>query len=96
MRKTRLELHHVAGGNNSPTLTATLCSWPCHASLSNREQIWDSRWTRSDNSDALRASFIVNGIYELLLEKFFQTGVKDYLAMASGLPSLIRYYREGC
>jgi hypothetical protein len=44
----------------------------------------------------LKASFIVNGVYELLLEKHFLTGIRDYRIMADALPSLIRYYREGC
>jgi hypothetical protein len=96
MRKSRLrlELHHLAARNNSP-LTATLCI-TCHLGLSNRQQIWDSRWTNNDNSDDLRDSFVVNGVYELLIQKYFVTGISDYRIMAEALPSLIRSYRERC
>ncbi len=87
-----LELHHLAGRNNSE-LTCTLCSF-CHASLSNRQQIWDSRWTYTNNSDDLRSSFAVAGIFELLTEKHFRTGIKDYRIMADALPSLIKSYLE--
>jgi hypothetical protein len=87
-----LELHHIAGRNNSE-LTCTL-SKRAHVSLSNKQQTWDSRWVCADNSDELRNSFVVNGVYELLVEKHFRTGIKDYRIMADALPNLIKSYRE--
>ena len=89
----RFELHHLSGKTNSQ-ITLTAHNFPCHAEINCRQMAWDSRWTRSDNSDMLKASFIVNGVYELLLEKHFLTGIRDYRIMADALPSLIRYYRE--
>ena len=95
MRKSRrIELHHVGSGNNSE-LCCELCV-PCHISVSNRQLAWDSRWTHSDNHDMVKASFLVDGVRELLLQKHFLTGIRDYQIMADALPSLIRYYREGC
>jgi hypothetical protein len=44
----------------------------------------------------VKASFLVDGVRELLLQKHFLTGIRDYQIMADALPSLIRYYREGC
>ena len=91
----RFELHHLSGKTNS-TITLTIHSLPCHVEINCRQAAWDARWARNDNSDMLKASFIVNGVYELLLEKHFLTGIRDYRIMADALPSLIRYYREGC
>jgi hypothetical protein len=91
---TKLELHHVGSKSNSP-LSCTLCV-RCHISLSNRQLIWDSRWTYSNNSDDLRDSFVANGIYELLIQKYYETDITDFREMAAALPPLIRNYRERC
>ncbi len=92
MQKKRLELHHLGSRNNSE-LTCTLCV-SCHISISNRQMVWDSRWTCNDNTGNVRSSFIVEGVYELLLAKHAITGDYNYRAMADALPSLIRYYRD--
>jgi hypothetical protein len=100
--RKRFELHHLSGKTNSlgektnSEITLTVHNFPCHAEISCHQTAWDDRWARSDNSDMLKASFIVNGVYELLLEKHFLTGIRDYRVMADALPSLIRYYREEC
>jgi tRNA(Met) C34 N-acetyltransferase TmcA len=64
--------------------------------ITNRQWTWDSRWICKDNSDDIKDSFIINGIYELLIEKHFRTGINDYRIMADALPNLIRSYRERC
>ena len=89
----RIELHHVGGRKNSP-ICVSLGNFCCHIPLSNRQQTWDSRWTYVNNSENLKASFIVQGVYELLVQMHAATGIHDYRAMADALPSLIRYYRE--
>lgn len=90
--RERLENHHIAGRQNSE-LTATLCL-DCHLDVTNRQMVWDSRWTHIDNPEKLRYSFLLQGIQELLIEMHFKTGIKDYRLLADSLSSHIQHYRE--
>jgi hypothetical protein len=62
-----LELHHVAGKNNSETVVP-VCR-PCHERLSERQNGWDPRWVRADNSPDLRESLFLRGMSDLCEEK---------------------------
>jgi hypothetical protein len=62
-----LELHHVAGKNNSDTVVP-VCR-PCHERLSERQNGWDPRWTRADNAPELRDSLLLRGLSDLCEEK---------------------------
>jgi hypothetical protein len=93
-----LENHHIAGKCNSE-LTITLGSFDpfpcgCHPHINTRQWCWDSRWVKEDNSENLRASFIIQGVQELLIELHFKTGISDYRIMADALSPSIRSYRE--
>ena len=88
----RLELHHVAGKCSSE-LTCTLCVGH-HMPISNRQWCWDVRWNSQSNSEGLRASFIVQGVQELLVELHASTGIHDYRVLADSLSPTIRGYRE--
>lgn len=88
----RLELHHIAKECNSE-LTITLCVGN-HLSISNHQMVWDSRSDLENNSENLRASFILQGIQELLIEKHIITGIQDYRFLADSLSSLIKSYRD--
>ena len=62
-----LELHHVAGKNNSD-LVVPVCR-PCHERLSERQNGWDPRWVRPDNGPELRDSLLLRGLSDLCEEK---------------------------
>jgi hypothetical protein len=62
-----LELHHLAGRNNSDTVVP-VCR-PCHERLSERQNGWDPRWVRPDNPPELRESLLVRGLSDLCEEK---------------------------
>ena len=62
-----LELHHVAGKNNSDTVVP-VCR-PCHERLSERQNGWDPRWVRPDNAPELRDSLLLRGLSDLCEEK---------------------------
>jgi hypothetical protein len=62
-----LELHHVAGKNNSDTVVP-VCR-PCHERLSERQNGWDPRWIRADNPPELRESLFLRGMSDLCEEK---------------------------
>jgi hypothetical protein len=62
-----LELHHVAGKNNSDTVVP-VCR-PCHERLSERQNGWDPRWIRADNSPELRESLFLRGLSDLCEER---------------------------
>ena len=62
-----LELHHVAGRNNSD-LVVPVCR-PCHERLSERQNGWDPRWVRPDNTPNLRDSLLLRGLSDLCEEK---------------------------
>ena len=62
-----LELHHVAGKNNSDTVVP-VCR-PCHERLSERQNGWDLRWVRPDNAPELRESLFLRGLSDLCEEK---------------------------
>jgi hypothetical protein len=62
-----LELHHVAGRNNSETVVP-VCR-PCHERLSERQNGWDPRWVRPDNPPELREPLLVRGLSDLCEEK---------------------------
>lgn len=62
-----LELHHVAGKNNSDTVVP-VCR-PCHERLSERQNGWDPRWTRADNPPSLKESLFLRGLSDLCEEK---------------------------
>ena len=93
MRGRRLELDHVAGREQCD-LTATLCNYNCHITKSLRQMSWDSRWNWTTNSDNLSASFLVQGIQELLVQKHCLTGNIEYRILADSLSPLIKYYRD--
>jgi hypothetical protein len=62
-----LELHHVAGKNNSDTVVP-VCR-PCHERLSERQNGWDPRWVRPDNAPELSDSLLLRGLSDLCEEK---------------------------
>ena len=62
-----LELHHVAGRNNSETVVP-VCR-PCHERLSERQNGWDPRWIRPDNPPELRESLFLRGLSDLCEER---------------------------
>ena len=62
-----LELLHVAGKNNSDTVVP-VCR-PCHERLSERQNGWDPRWVRPDNSPELRGSLLLRGLSDLCEER---------------------------
>ena len=82
MRK-RLELHHIAGRNNSG-MTVSLCV-SCHKEITRHQNTWDIRWTHQDNTETLQNAFIMQGIRELLLLKYVKTGDYTYYCLADSL-----------
>jgi hypothetical protein len=62
-----LELHHVAGKNNSEKVVP-VCR-PCHERLGERQNGWDPRWVQSDNPPELRDSLFLRGLSDLCEEK---------------------------
>ncbi|EQD54618.1 hypothetical protein B1B_09607, partial [mine drainage metagenome] len=62
-----LELHHVAGKNNSETVVP-VCR-PCHERLGERQNGWDPRWIRDDNPPELRESLFLRGLSDLCEER---------------------------
>jgi hypothetical protein len=62
-----LELHHVAGRNNSETVVP-VCR-PCHERLSERQNGWDPRWIRQDNPPELKESLFLRGLSDLCEER---------------------------
>lgn len=82
MRK-RLELHHIAGRNNSG-MTVSLCV-SCHKEITRHQNTWDIRWTHPDNTETLQNAFIMQGIRELLLLKYVKTGDYTYYCLADSL-----------
>lgn len=91
----RLENHHIAGKAHSP-LTVTLCSFPIgnHPHISIRQLGWGSSWNHITDSENLNNSYIVRGVQEILIEKHFQTGIKEYRQLADSLYPLIKKYEE--
>lgn len=61
------EKHHVAGRFNSDP-TVILCL-RCHGRLSERQNGWDPRWQRVDNSPSLMDSFRLRGLSDLCEER---------------------------
>jgi hypothetical protein len=90
--RSKLEEHHIAGGNNS-AITVTVCL-DCHLHITNRQMAWDSRWNNTNNSENLKISFILQGVQEFFIEKHFKTGINDYRLLADSLSSHIKHYRE--
>ena len=82
MRK-RLELHHIAGRNNSE-MTVSLCV-PCHNEITKHQNTWDIRWTCQNNTETLQKGFIMQGIRELLLLKYVKTSDYTYYYLADSL-----------
>ncbi len=86
------ERHHVAGKNNSE-ITITLCTH-CHNQITTRQLTWDSRWTSAANSDNVKSSFVMQGLQDLLLLKYDNTGIREYRALAYSLSKLVKRYRD--
>lgn len=61
------EAHHIAGWHNSD-LTISACL-RCHGRLSERQNGWDPRWQRDDNSPTLKVSFLMRGLSDLCEER---------------------------
>jgi hypothetical protein len=47
-----IQLHHVAGKNNSP-ITIPVCPH-CHDKIRRKQAIWPELWSRQDNNDPQR------------------------------------------
>ncbi len=82
MRK-RLELHHVAGRNNSE-MTVSLCV-TCHNQITRHQNTWDIRWTNKGNPENLQNAFIMQGFGELFLLKYVETHDYTYYCLADSL-----------
>ena len=63
----KTEDHHVAGRTNA-LLVVPVCV-RCHGKLTRRQERWDPRWVRSDNSPPLRESLLLRGLVDLSEEK---------------------------
>jgi len=81
--RERLELHHIAGRNNSE-MTVSLCV-PCHNEITMHQSTWDIRWTRNNNTENLQNAFIMQGLRELLLLKYVKTHDSTYYCLADSL-----------
>jgi hypothetical protein len=81
--RERLELHHIAGKNNSE-MTVTLCV-SCHNEITKHQNTWDIRWTYNNNTETLQNAFIMQGIRELLLLKYVKTNDYTYYCLADSL-----------
>lgn len=79
----RLELHHIAGKNNSE-MTVSLCV-PCHNEITKHQNTWDIRWTCENNTEKLQNGFIMQGIREVLLLKYVKTSDYTYYCLADSL-----------
>jgi len=88
----RLENHHIAGEKHS-ALTVTLCNID-HMPITNRQMCWDSRWNYTNNAENVQASFVIQGIQELLIQKHYVTGIPDYRLLADSLSPLVKLYRD--
>jgi hypothetical protein len=77
LRKERCEIcdskedyfegHHIAGRKHD-FRQVTVCK-PCHDELSRLQKIRDQRWTKYNQSEYLRESFFLNGLYDILILK---------------------------
>ena len=65
--RTHTQAHHVAGKLNSD-LTVPVDE-RCHARLSERQNGWDPRWQRENNSPELKASLLLRGLSDLCEER---------------------------
>jgi hypothetical protein len=65
--RVETEAHHIAGKFNSD-LTVPVCG-RCHARLSERQNGWDPRWRREDNSPELKQSLLLRGLSDLCEER---------------------------
>jgi len=81
--REKLELHHIAGRNNS-NITVSLC-WSCHNEITKHQNTWDIRWTYNDNPKNLKNAFVLQGIRELLLLKYVKTKDCTYYCLADSL-----------
>lgn len=70
------EGHHIAGRKHD-FRQITVCK-PCHDELSRLQKIRDERWTEGNQSECLRESFFLNGLYDILLLKSKKTGNSYY------------------
>lgn len=70
------EGHHIAGRKHD-FRQITVCK-PCHDELSRLQKIRDERWTEGNQSECLRESFFLIGLYDILLLKSKKTGNSYY------------------
>jgi hypothetical protein len=89
-----LEDHHIACKHNWNTTIPLGIPCECHRHISERQYSLDSRWTAPANSENIKASFIIQGIQELFIEKHFKTNIKEYRLVADSLSYLIKSYRD--
>jgi len=88
----KLENHHIAGRGHS-NLGITIHA-SHHINISLRQMFWDSRWNHTFESSNLNISFIIEGLKEYFVEKYFCTGEAGYLILGYSLAPLVKKYRE--
>ena len=66
------EKHHIAGKLNSD-LTVTACL-RCHHRLSERQNGWDPRWQKADNTPGLKETLLLRGLSDLSEERARHSG----------------------
>ena len=58
-----IELHHIAGRQNS-NITIPICP-NCHAILSLAQQAWPKDWSRPNNPPHIKRAIMLRGLAEL-------------------------------
>lgn len=91
-KEEKLENNHIAGRLISE-ITSTIGAGH-HIDITLRQMAWDTRWTLANQSDNIRASFLLQGVQEYFIEKQLTTGNLQYRKLADCLSSHIRKYRE--
>jgi len=75
-----LELHHPSG-NKHDYRTVTVCL-VCHRWLTERQDTWDKRWLKKNQSDNIRKAFFLLGLQDILILKSIKTGDSHYARLA--------------
>lgn len=75
------EGHHIAGRKHD-WRQITACIF-CHAELSLLQKLRDERWSKHNQSESLKESFFLYGLYDILILKSKKTGNSFYTKYAN-------------